>query len=265
MQIGGYKPDEIKPLTLKSFKQDLEPGFTRKSGTLKDDYRFYDGADPFSFGSVDEYEVLPNCTKPPSRISRGASADEQAEFNEQHREYNSCQERHAAVLRKSFTFSELVKDLDSSYFGSGFYIVTDIKSQLSSGVRVTNNDNTADPRIQCGFTQIDAGTLIEEVSKYSKTLRFLRILNSNKELVKAFFIYENGTTTDNERIFIPIRNAKFLSNVMNDTLETSVEMKSTVGGRRRSSRKYKKSNRRIKSSKKRSYTTKYSRTRHYRK
>jgi hypothetical protein len=41
---------------------------------------------------------------------------------------------------------------------------------------------------------------------------------------------------------------------------------STTGaGRRRSSRKYKKSNRRIKSSKKRSYTNKYSRTHRYRK
>jgi hypothetical protein len=57
---------------------------------------------------------------------------------------------------------------------------------------------------------------------------------------------------------------KGLDDIKKDAINICHDIVSN-GGRRRSSRKYKKSNRNVKSSKKRSYTTKYSRTRRYRK
>jgi hypothetical protein len=114
--------------------------------------------------------------------------------------------------------------------------------------------------------------------------------------VKVFFIYEESPEKDKKRVFIPFRNNEAQTNIENDAeplvessaLQTTIEndtdplveessalqpniensaesQASSNGGRRRSSRKYKKRTRRIKSSKKRSYTTKYSRFRRYRK
>jgi hypothetical protein len=107
--------------------------------------------------------------------------------------------------------------------------------------------------------------------------------------VKVFFIYEESPEKNKKRVFIPFRNKEAQTNIENDAeplvessalqtndAESLVESSalqindaepaaSSNGGRRRSSRKYKKRTRRIKSSKKRSYTTKYSRFRRYRK
>lgn len=211
----------------------------------------------------------------PQYLHQGASDTERRQFNENRGpSSDECvkidEARKNAVLGKSFIFDELVKESDiSTLFGNAYYVVTDIQGQLDAKERVFYS-NSPLQRIPCGFTVSTAQTLITSVSKQKKTLRFLRIFNSKNELVKAFFIYEYEANKNSARIFIPIRREAFLEIVKNDKLEGTALLEAPEGftagrRRRRSSRKYKKSNRNVKSSKKRSYTTKYSRTRRYRK
>jgi len=276
IQIGGYKPDEKKEFTLANLREDLEPSKLARSSTLKNDYKLYAVDDPFTFASVDEYKLIERCTPSgPRYLHQGASDTERRLFNENRGPSpDECvkidEARKNAVLGKCFTFNELVKESDiSPLFDNAYYVVTDIKGQLDAKERVVY-PNSPHQRIPCGFTVSTAETLIDTVSPNKKSIRFLRIFNSQNELVKAFFIYENEASKDSARIFIPFRRNDFLEIVKNDKLEGTAlleSQKSLDGGRRRrrSSRKYKKSNRNVKSSKKRSYTTKYSRTRRYRK
>lgn len=72
IQIGGYKSDEKKEFTLENLKKDLEPSAVARSSPLKNDYKLYDVDDPFTFASVDEYNLIELCTPsgttiPPSR------------------------------------------------------------------------------------------------------------------------------------------------------------------------------------------------------
>lgn len=70
---------------------------------------------------------------------------------------------------------------------------------------------------------------------------------------------------DSIRMVISKKGLDDIKNGKITICDDKVSGASASAGRRRSSRKYKKSNRNVKSSKKRSYTTKYSRTRRYRK
>jgi len=256
---------EKKEFTLANLKTDLEPGTMARSSTLKTDYKLYKGNDPFSFASADDLVNIEDCTpSAPSHIGRGASTEEKKEFENRKESEEECeirkQEQINAALGLCFTFSEFVtKPEIANLFGSAYYVVNDINSELADTDKRVNHEGQI--RLPCGLT-VSAATaltnLVSEMTKKSKSIRLLRIFESesSNNVSKVFFIYESGPDKSSARIFIPIRRNEFLKIISS--------LPSSAGGRRRSSRKYKKSNRRVKASKKR-YTSKYSRTRRYRK
>jgi hypothetical protein len=257
---------------------------------------------PFTFAADDEVENLAyTCTNDgcgPSKQNHRV-IDHSSSCKREHNK------KRINIKKKCFTFGELVKELDiSRLFGNAYYVVSDIKSELNKDKRVKNSKDANNPRLPCGLAQSTARSLnfglgkIYDWHQVKRSLRLLRIFDTTNKLVKVFFIYEESPEKDKKRVFIPFRNNEAQTNIENDaeSLVESVSQANTAnaessvepaniendaapppapapapapgnGGRRRSSRKYKKRTRRIKSksSKKRSYTTKYSRFRRYRK
>ena len=106
----------------------------------------------------------------------------------------------------------------------------------------------------------------QQINKSGAGAKLLTIAVSFDNILEETFTWDtlakllNGD--DSIRMVI---SKKGLDDIKKGTITICDDIGSSAGRRRRSSRKYKKSNRNVKSSKKRSYTTKYSRTRRYRK
>lgn len=133
-----------------------------------------------------------------------------------------------------------------------------IKGNLSSGhdkMRKFSKDQQihnsgAGAELLTQFVSFD--NILEETFTWDKLVQFLDGDDSIRMVIskKGLDDIKNGT--------------KICDDIVSTPTEFTAHRVSSAG-RRRSSRKYKKSNRNVKSSKKRSYTTKYSRTRRYRK
>lgn len=265
-----------KTFDLSTFNGEFEPGKTTLSSMLKNDHENlylkthpdgggFNDYSPFTFATDGLEELKYKCIKDGCKSNKLNHNTTDHSF--------TCKihnhKRKIDIKKKCFTCSELVKDLDiSTLLGKAYYVVSDIKKETEDKERVRNSIDETNPRLPCGLVAATAGSLlfgIEELQKWhsglERSIRLLRIFNNHdNELVKVFFIYEESDQKDKKRVFIPFRNKEAQANIKADA-KPLLESKSadTSGGRRRSSRKYKKRTRRIKSK------SSYNRFRRYRK